>query len=187
MRDWDEPKYPISVSSAVAGQKLATGRAWYGDGWLFSRKDQKARKPGATALVSGRSVLAHAIAARAVAALSISPKLACKAARDFTDFSDPADSPGFKRQPGELFAGSFTYLVVYPDSSTRIIRTGGVEVPKRNKQARKRETAIEKPTVESLLFGIGQREGCWVLPLDFIVKNVVDALDDFDLSKREAA
>lgn len=170
----DEPLYPISVSTAIAGQALPTGRSWYQKRWLYAPSD-RIKPPngrGGVTLVSSRSVLAHAIAAKLVAVLHVEPEMACRAARQFTDFSDPLEAPGFDRDPGALFEGSFTYFAVYPDGSARIIRTAGVKVRRKNKVTGRTETIVEKPTVEGLLFGIGQREGCWLLPLDFIVKHV---------------
>jgi len=184
MRDWNRPKYPIATSSAIAGQTLATGRSWYGKRWLYPGpllgEDQHPHK-GATTLVSGRSVMAHAIAAR-LAVLGIHPELACTAARRFTDFSDGIEAPGFHRDPGKLFDGSFTYLAVYPNGEVRVIRTAGIQKKRRNKETGKFDTVVDRPDVEDLLFGIGQRDGCWLLPLDFIVKSVVEELDKCDLA-----
>ena len=107
MLDLDTPQFPLSLSSKIAGQKHATGRQWYWKGWLHSDADQvKSASRGGTSLVSGRSVLAHAIAAR-LAARGVHPELACRAARGFTDASSD------DRVPGKLFEKSFTVLVVY--------------------------------------------------------------------------
>lgn len=64
----------------------------------------------------------------------------------------------------------------------KVIRTAGAEVSRRNKETGKRETVIEKPTVQDLLLGSGNRDGCWLLPLDFIVKHV-----EIELQKLEEA
>jgi hypothetical protein len=168
---WDEARYPIATSSRIARHNHATGRLWYSAGHLFSQFDSPARTRGSTALVSGRSILAHTIAV-ALTQAGVSPKLACAAARRFTDIADPHEAPGFSRAPGQLFEGSFTYLAVYPDGDVKVIRTAGKQVWLQNKATGERERLIEKPAVEDLLLGAGKREGCWLLPLDFIVKHV---------------
>lgn len=185
MLDWDKPLYPISLSSKIANHNHATGRYWYGKGWLFSPSDAPASQ-GATSLVSARSVLAHGIAVP-LAERGVSPQMACAAARRFTDVSEPTEAgAAFVRDPGRLFDGSFTYLAVYPDGDVKVIRTAGAEVSRRDKATGKRIKIVEKPTVEDLLIGAGKRDGCWLLPLDFILKHVETELQKINAQQGAA-
>jgi hypothetical protein len=179
MRNWTEARYPISVSCEIAKHKLATGRSWYWKRWLYAPTNRPAAGPRGAMLASGQSVMAHGIAA-AQAALGCPPALACRAARRFTDISDDLEAPGFKRNPSELFEGSFTYLAAYPDGEARIFRAEGAKKMVLDPETKKRKPIIEKPSLDDVLIGIGRRYGCWLLPLDFIVKHVSIELDKYD-------
>ena len=172
--DFDEPIHPISRSSAIAGHTPATGRSWYAKGLLHSPKypDRPAPVPGATTLVSGRSVLAHSIAVPLADGLGMHAEMACRAARRFTDLSSENEAPGFMRNPGELFDKAFTYLAAYPNGDVRIIRGEGIKKRERNKETGKVEMVLKKPSLDDILTGIGHRDGAWLLCLDFIVRHV---------------
>lgn len=123
MFDLNAPAYPIATASAVADMNLATARKWVQNEWVkFSKHDAPAEVAGATARLSPRRILQLAIAARLVDE-GMHPQTACKAARGFTDLSNPLEAPGYTREPGELFGGKArTVLCCYPDGSSVVMR-----------------------------------------------------------------
>jgi hypothetical protein len=151
--DFYTPKYPISYASDLAELKLATGRSWFNKEWLYS--DKKAAAPGGTALISGWSVLALAIAAR-LSRMGMHPKQACKAARVFVDLGEVD-----RRDPGELFSGPYTALVAYPDGDAEVLHANRSELLQK----------VFEPVQ-------GRREEAYVLMLDFIVPRVVAGLQE---------
>lgn len=125
MQDPDDPRYKISDAAKVMGLKPATAASWVRLRWLYSPTDRLAAKPGATALLSARSVMAGAIAAELVQ-LGLHPREACSAARTFTDIADPHEARGFDRVPGEPFgAPAFTALMVSATGDARVLRIDG--------------------------------------------------------------
>lgn len=160
MIDLDTPRYTFAESTMIAQQQPMTGRSWFIKKWLYSPDDPiKAGSQGKTSFVTGRTVLAHAIAAEA-ADLGAKPQMACSAARLFTDVADPLEAPGYMRDPGELFDGAFTYLAIYPDGDAKVLR-------------------VAKGQLEDVLVARGQRK-CLLLVLDFIVKRVEIELRKID-------
>ncbi|MCK1455031.1 hypothetical protein IVB36_30225 [Bradyrhizobium sp. 35] len=123
MLDLNTPAYPIATASLIANMNMATARKWVQNEWVkFSKHDAPAEVAGATARLSPRRILQLAIAARLVDE-GMHPKTACKAALQFTDFSNPLEAPGHARQPGELFGGKArTVLCCYPDGSSVVMR-----------------------------------------------------------------
>lgn len=158
MIDLDQANIPVSEAAEIAQLGHRNARHWVTQGFIGSKKkgDNLAGVIGATTYLTGRSVLQMAIAARLVD-MGMSPSQACHAAADFTHISDPLDSPGHSRDPGELYEGSRTWLVAYQDGHTRIVRT-------------------KSQKLDDLIVSQDTRRGFWVLPLDFIVKAVVIAL-----------
>ena len=184
MPHWDEAKYPTAFAAKVWNVPVPTAKLYVKKYLWLTPNDRKAHTSGATTLLTGRRVLQGAIGAHLAHSFRTGAAKACEAAKAFTDFSYESDAPGFNRDPGELYAGSLTCLAVYPDGQTRVIRTEGVENKKFNTKTKKTEVVIEKPTVEDITFGSGQRGACWLLPLDFIVKHVTIELDKFDSEAR---
>ena len=177
--DWTEPKYPLSVSSFIAGQNHSTARSWFAKDLLYSKKDARAEGQGDMSLVTGLSVLAHAIAVK-LAALNCPAEIACRAARSFTDIASPREAPGFERGPGQLFDGSFTYLAAYPSGPAFVVRGSGWKKRKKNKETKEVEEIVEVASVDDLLIGRRECDGCWIVPLDFIVKHVTVELQKID-------
>lgn len=163
-------RYTITTASKVAGLNPGTARSWLQNDWLtLSRKDIPANSPGATTLLSYNRVLLMAVSAKLVE-MGMHPELACKAARSFTDFSNPLEAPGYNRNPGELFEGRkiWTVLFAYVDGSSQVARVDSA-TPLQD---------IFFPTGAAGMTG-SRKEAAYVVMLDFIVKHVKTELERF--------
>src|SRR5262245_24059595 len=166
MRDLDEALYTIANGSEIARLHPGTSASWFSKDWIKpSREDRPAKSRGATTMLSGRRVLQLAIAAEAVA-LGVHPKMACAAARHFTDLGDDV------RVPGELFSEAgdpLTALVIYRNGTSAIVPAGG------KKGVRLNDVFFPSDPVAA---GKQSRyEAASVLMLDFIVKRVVREME----------
>jgi hypothetical protein len=164
MRNFDEAFVTVAEASKIAGVNPGTTRAWIQDGWLrLSRKDRRAKVPGATTLLSGRRVLQLAIAGAAVA-LGVHPKIACRTAFEFTDVGDET------RDPGALFGedgNPFTALMIYPNETCAVVKVD-------------RKTSILDVFFprDPVAAGQGTRQDLgWHILLDFIVEHVTIKLE----------
>jgi hypothetical protein len=162
--DLDKAGYGVSYAAALAGLEAPTARLWIRKKWLRSRGDKAAAANGLPAMLTGRTVIEMVIAAR-LRSMGILPQLACKAARSFTEVSDPLEGFGRDRYPGELFEDCLTLLVVYEDGDS-VVLPAAKDIP---------ITAICSPPGAMGMKG-SRREVAVVLLLNDLLKPVLQAL-----------
>lgn len=149
--------YTLSDAAQIAGIPVATVRTWFGRGHLqMHEQDREAMFPGDTRYLSGRTVLAVAIAAE-FARLGLPLARAAYAANMFAHTN--AGNP-MRGRPGALYPGPGavgTVLIVRATGSVQIARIDG------------RTTAL------ALLAHAGDG-GAATLVVDPIVRRVAEAL-----------
>lgn len=175
--DYDTPRFRVSKAAEVSGFEASTLRQYLGKHFVWQEGDAKARVPGATALLSLRSVIRLSIA-HGLWTCQVSPQDAFNAAIQFTDFGSSAAylHKQASRMPCELFdtATFDTWLLWCP------ARRMAAVVPVTFGEV------VSREELTSDLFGVGCG-GVLLLPLNEVVSRCLAKLGEVDAGEREQA